>query len=659
MDRIPTVVLLAGSLLMPFLAQAQEVASPAADDSTQKASNAPHTTADDTQKLEAVEVTGSRIKRIDVAGPSPITVIDRPQIEHSGLSTVSELLSRLPQVGAGSYNENFTNSFAPGSSGASLRGLGQGHTLVLIDGRRFPSYGFAQNLTDSFVDLNSLPAAAVERIEVLRDGASAIYGSDAMAGVINIILRKDYQGAEVWSQYGDTVKGDAPAKHFSGMAGTSLGRGTITAAFDYYDRGQLGYADRAFSRHADHSDRPGGIDFRGGAGQPGYGLLPDEAGGYSIPSGDPACPPGQRDGYRCLWDPNPYRTLIPATERYGGFLNGQYDLSAHLSTYASLIVQHSGTNQRFTPTPVGSSAGITVPASAPGNPFGQPVRPIFTALDLGSRRNDIENLALRSILGFKGDLDMPWIKQNWTYDAAYNYGRTETDQRGKRGYINRNDLQAAIDSGLYIPFGGVRNSDAALDAINSRTHRAATYETSSGDFNLSGTLFDLPAGPLGMAFGAEYRDEQANDVPDPQTANDLIIGQGGTHNTGQRHAISEFLEFSVPIQRMLEAQLAVRHEDYSDFGTTTKPKFGLTFKPFSYSCCAAAMQRAFAPPPWPRPTSRAPRPITAASRTPCAAGPLDGMPTAVVRDPPKPISMATPTWGRKSQARTISALSGR
>ena len=582
MNRIPIVVLLAGSLYVPLLAMAQETNDvSSADDTTQEAGANHETAPGDAQKLEAVEVTGSRIKRIDIAGPSPITVLDRPQIEHSGLSTVSELLSRLPQIGYGSFNETNTNSFAPGSSGASLRGLGQNRTLVLIDGRRFPNYGFAQGMTDSFVDLNSLPAAAVERIEVLRDGASAIYGSDAMAGVINIILRKDYQGAEVWSQYGDTVKGDAPAKHVSGVTGTSLGRGSITAAFDYYDRGQLGYADRSFSRRGDHSAHRNGIDFRGNSGQPGYGLLQDASGVYSIPTADPACPPNLQDGYRCRYDYNPYETLVPATERYGGFVNGQYDLTDHLTTYASLVINHSSTVQRFTPTPVGSSAGIIDPAGAPGNPFGQSARPIFAALDLGSRVDDINNLAMRSILGFKGDFDMPWLEQNWNYDVGYNYGRTETDQRGKHGYINRNDLQSAVESGLYIPFGGVRNSNAALDAIETYTHRSSNYETSSGDFSLSGTLFDLPAGPLGMAFGAEYRDEQVRDVPDSQTKDDLIIAQGGTSNAGQRHAISEYLEFSVPVHRMLEAQLAVRHEDYSDFGTTTKPKFGLTFKPFA------------------------------------------------------------------------------
>jgi iron complex outermembrane recepter protein len=149
------------------------------------------------QQVEKIEVTGSNIKRIDVETVAPVTVITRDQIERSGQITVGELLRNIPANSGGSYGESFSNSFAPGAAGISLRGLGQKATLVLINGRRTASYGFAQNLQDSFVDLNSIPTTAIERIEVLRDGASAIYGSDAIAGVVNVIFRKDYKGLEI------------------------------------------------------------------------------------------------------------------------------------------------------------------------------------------------------------------------------------------------------------------------------------------------------------------------------------------------------------------------------------------------------------------------------------------------------------------------------
>jgi len=143
------------------------------------------------------DVTGTHIKRTDIEGPSPIVVLDRETLEGSGFATVADILKDIPYNGGNSLNEGFTNSFAPGAAGIDLRGLGQNRTLVLLNGRRVAGYGFAQNLTESFVDINSIPISAVERIDILKDGASAIYGADAVAGVVNVILRKNYQGAEI------------------------------------------------------------------------------------------------------------------------------------------------------------------------------------------------------------------------------------------------------------------------------------------------------------------------------------------------------------------------------------------------------------------------------------------------------------------------------
>ena len=147
-------------------------------------------------QLQRVEVTGTNIKRIDAETVAPVEVITREQIARTGQPTVADVLRNLPANSGGSFGESFGNSFAPGAAGISLRGLGQKTTLVLLNGRRVAGYGFAQNLQDSFVDLNAIPSSAVERVEILKDGASAIYGSDAIAGVVNIILRRDFSGVE-------------------------------------------------------------------------------------------------------------------------------------------------------------------------------------------------------------------------------------------------------------------------------------------------------------------------------------------------------------------------------------------------------------------------------------------------------------------------------
>ena len=167
-----------------------------------------------TATTEKTVITGSNIKRIDAETVAPVDIITREQIERTGLPTIAEVLRNVPANTGGSFNEQFSNSFAPGASGISLRGLGQKTTLVLINGRRTGGYGFAQNIQDTFVDLNSIPSSAVERVEVLKDGASAIYGSDAIAGVVNIILRRDFRGAEVALEGGwYDGKQRVPCKH--------------------------------------------------------------------------------------------------------------------------------------------------------------------------------------------------------------------------------------------------------------------------------------------------------------------------------------------------------------------------------------------------------------------------------------------------------------
>src|SRR4051812_41216579 len=207
----------------------------------------PEATAQQAQRVEKIEVTGSNIKRVDAEGPAPVQIITRADIDRTGSNTVSDVLRYLPANNAGSYDETFVGSFARGSSGLSLGGLGQKSTLVLINGRRMAVYSFAQNLSDTFVDLNSIPLAAIERIEVLKDGASAIYGSDAIAGVVNVILRKDYTGAELTVGGGVTSRGDGQEVHVSGAAGTGTpGRDRYNAvlAVDYFNRESVWLRDR-------------------------------------------------------------------------------------------------------------------------------------------------------------------------------------------------------------------------------------------------------------------------------------------------------------------------------------------------------------------------------------------------------------------------------
>ena len=218
-----------------------------------------------------VDVTGSNIKRVDTEGPAPVAIITREDIERRGATTVSELLRSLPSQGGFTFDDQFTNGFAPGTSGVGLRNLGQNATLILVNGRRVANYGFAQNIDLAFVDINSIPVGAIERIEVLKDGASAIYGSDAIAGVINFILRKDFKGVEAAASYGVTEDGDGDETRASVVAGfgeLAKDRYNAMVVVDYYKREPIYYGDRDYSRNADMTSR-GGFDLRSPTGSPG------------------------------------------------------------------------------------------------------------------------------------------------------------------------------------------------------------------------------------------------------------------------------------------------------------------------------------------------------------------------------------------------------
>ena len=195
----------------------------------------------------SIQVTGTNIRRVDTETASPVQVITREEIDRSGLSTISEIIRVLPVNNNGTISEGFTNGFAAGASGVSMRGLGVGATLVLLNGRRLAPYGLADDGQRTFVDLNQIPFDAVERIEVLKDGASAIYGSDAIAGVINVILKTEYVGFNANASAGTSYKGDGNQYRAGltyGIGDLSKDKYNVFATFDWYQQDSLGLTDR-------------------------------------------------------------------------------------------------------------------------------------------------------------------------------------------------------------------------------------------------------------------------------------------------------------------------------------------------------------------------------------------------------------------------------
>ncbi|WP_151173003.1 TonB-dependent receptor [Pseudoalteromonas ruthenica] len=522
--------------------------------------------------VERIEVTGSRIKRTDMEGPSPVQSIGKEDIANMGYDNLQQLLERMPVAGNGTFSTRGNNqdSTANGGAAVSLRGLGPDATLVLINGRRVAISAFAESITNSFVDINSIPVSAIERIDILKDGASAIYGSDAVAGVVNVILKKDIEGIEINLGYGETTGPDYDETTASLVWGTTSDKGSASVILDYFkntglesaEMGKLGTANQA---------PYGGMDFRSSRGFPGYFYVNGEK------TIDPNCPPESATASgSCLFDYGPYGFITPPAERVGAIAQFDYNFDNDITAFLEIAAQHNTSEAGGAPTPLDEDAGLTVPGSHPNNPFGQDIEiGRYRTVDAGPRRWDIESDTLRFVAGLRG------VINDWDWEVAAQKGRSKSEQTGDRsmGWVRVDFLQQEIDAGNYNPFGGVQNDPAVIDRITTSLVRRGESHMTSFDASISGEAFEFNDAMVMMAAGLEYREEDVSDVPDDQFQRGLIFGTESVSAAAERDQWAAYVEFSIPLRDDLELQLAGRHDDYSDFGSTTNPKVALKWAP--------------------------------------------------------------------------------
>ncbi len=542
------------------------------------------------QKVEKIEVTGSNIKRVDAEGPAPVQIITRQDIERSGQTTVGEVLRNLPINSSASYDDNFTGSFARGSAGVSLRGLGQKSTLTLINGRRMANNPFAQNLQDTFVDLNSIPLAAIERIEVLKDGASAIYGSDAIAGVVNIILRKDFTGLELTGGYGTTSKNDGDETRASIAAGwgkPGQDKFNVIGVVDYFKRDIIWARDRDFSRTADQRRFQGGTDIRSTSSSPGsYARVagfPNPFAPTRIPF--PTCPVDRQATIggvlQCVEDTNVYLTLIPKTERLGAFSRLIYDFSSRLSGFLELGYNKTETFTQVAPfaTPanqigpgIARQINARLPVGNPSNPYSVPVDVRYRFDDVGPRQVFNETDAKRIVAGLKGTVG------TWDWESGIIYANSYSTQDDKNGiYIP--GLLAVIADGSYNFLNPSANTQATYNRLRVNYQRRGETILKQWDLKGSSELMQLPAGPLAVAVGLETRKESLNDIADDVLIRGDVLGRGSSRAKGSRTLTSGYAEFNIPIIKNLELQAAGRIDHYSDFGSSSTPKVAFRWTP--------------------------------------------------------------------------------
>jgi len=595
--------------------------------------------------VDEIVVVGTHIRQADPDGPSPVTIFDRDALERSGAPTVGMALGRLPFGNDGSFNDSDALSSAIGGTGISFRGLGANAVLVLINGRRVTPYGFTFNADTlvSFVDLNSIPIAAVEKIEVLRDGASAIYGSDAIAGVINIVLREDVSGVEIEGQYGyttDTGANELSVSALMGFAGTQTSAEIIAT---YTEREHLFWRDRAISQSGNHTDSGGedlrtleSANFNINGNWSAYGAECEER--ESIVSGYQDFE--LLDFGLCVYDPN--RTIAePRIERLGLMTIVNHELREEMTLHFEGTFQTSEVRNQTLPH---LQVGDNFPIDNPWNPFpdsvldfgpfGEPLLPYAYAFtEAGPQIDEIKTDTTRLVLSLEGYSGI------WVWEVGVLYNESDSSRLGKQGYLGVDKIDAALNgvdldgdgilqpNEYWNPYSAASNTNSAelTNTMLSQRSRHSTTELLSLDGLVSGDLRTLPHGQMRGAIGFELRRDSLHDVSDQLSLDDQLAKQFpplfwgirldsvediepdsflvqeldeslASTAIGDRNQVSIFGELQIPVLANLDLQLALRFEDYSDFGTDLNPRIAIRYQPWSRLTLRGSWGRSFRAP---------------------------------------------------------------
>ena len=592
----------------------------------------PTASATDAAPVEEIIVTGSRIRRDPLNQESPVVVLDAAAIQATGLSSVADVLQRLPSA-SGGLNSKVNNSgnignpadgggVGAGSAEIDLRYLTAKRTLVLVDGIRFVAGASASGIP-STVDLNTIPASSIERIEVLESGQSPLYGSDALAGVVNIITKSAQEGLIASAQFGTFRQGDGHTQDYNASYGIKLPTTSIVFGGSYVKQEAVRTANRPQSQYPNPfqtscSDAIGGCSSATPSGRFVFNAgNPADAAGGSLtlktapvagrPAYDPLDPTGTTSAYKAFtsadrFDFAPYNYYLTPSERYGGWISVKQDIgdSTHLRVKAEYNRRNSQNQAAFLPLFVGPDAGngnlldtITIDATNPYNPFGTlysgatgvPATYSFIArrlVEAGQRTYTQHVDTMSATATLDGSFLLGAHKFYWDANASFGFNDAHQTFTGN---INAAKLAQALGpiancTAPCVPFdifGGAGTVTAAQLAFVGFTEQdRSNQELFDYTANLSGDLFDLPAGPVGIAVGYEHRYQFGDFQPDPVIVAGLGADIPAQPAAGHFSTNEVYGEVRVPILKeapffySLEADGAVRYADYSTgFNSTT------------------------------------------------------------------------------------------
>jgi iron complex outermembrane recepter protein len=586
-------------------------------------------TAEQPQTIEKIEVTGSSIKRIVEEGALPVQVITKEEIARAGITSAEQLVARIAANGSGSNNlasqvgiqltDKARNN--NGNSTANLRGIGDDSTLVLLNGRRVALHG-AKGYA---VDLNSIPLAAVERVEVLKDGASSLYGTDAIGGVINFILRKDFRGSEVSAFLDVTQDGGGNIWRVNGVTGfgdLTKDRFNFIGSISYDEQAKLTGAQRSFSNGNQPlrglSTDTTGTPFATQTGRAGSAIgasykLPGDAQAYTRANllafqGKCASIPGMAPyeyilndfaaaRYGCTFDTGSTAVLQQPNERLNGVARATFALAPQTTAFVEGVFSRSLAKKTFEPYqltttgvlaagwyPVGGPYYQDLSAFIPGFDKTKPIAYRWRCLPCGNRQIDTTSDSFRILAGLEGSFG-----GGWDYKLGISTGESKANSILGDGYFYTPLLAAALGSGKINPFSldGSQTPEALALLNSAKATGENLFGGKSGllqaDGLITGEVYKLPAGMISVAAGFDVREENYAFVDGSGKAAAAINGAPFDPDFPKvkRRIAAVFTEALIPIVKGLEATLAVRHDNYSDFGGTTNPKASFRWSPNS------------------------------------------------------------------------------
>ena len=549
------------------------------------------------EKVERIEVTGSRIKRTDLESAVPVTVLTAQDMSQLGFTNIQDALASLSSV-TGANTTQSIHGFTPAASSISLRNAGANRTLTLINGKRLNQYPKPLGGTDNFVDTANLPMEAIDRIEILNSGGGAIYGADAVGGVVNIILKRDFEGLRLSARMSDTEHGGGSKNKLALSYGVSNDKGNISTFLEYEDSETIQATDRenfglhtdkvAHSEFSSYSSYGNRIEGRNAAAASLVGLTEAEctAGGFFF-----------RPNGQCGFDRSKWRDLSPETKRVNFITTYNYELSDDIRMVGRVDVSESATKRNIEPMGInainvevdGDTLKMTS-AQSPGRvdtqdktlgyggdfantADGAKYRYIRRAWEFGNRQQTNENRNFFVSTGLEGSLT-----DTIDWDAGANYSRTRVEVFAG-GYATSNGMMDYLNSGtngvsMMAPFSAQTVQDVGYGTLEVAESSRINYQ-----FNLFGDAFEIADNMVLFSAGAEWSKQTFESNSDTESKKGAILTTGGSSGAGARDMYAIYGEMIFPVMDTLNINTALRYDDYSDFGSEVTPQISAEYRP--------------------------------------------------------------------------------